>query len=170
MPLRFCRALSTLHTSTADRGHKTLYAGPLPARAPAMREKDRGRERETEGEQKEPPSHCVRHYTAVCTPTADECVCTHTRQTICSASESLVWESVSLSRPRPSCCCCRRCNNANACRRCHTSPKSNERERDPLLLSSHLVAPKEITRLYGRLFGIIYPLCVHSFETFSFRN
>lgn len=25
LPLRFCRALSTLHTSTADRSHKTLY-------------------------------------------------------------------------------------------------------------------------------------------------
>lgn len=38
--LRFCLALSTLHTSTADRRHKTLY------RDSVEREEEKGRARE----------------------------------------------------------------------------------------------------------------------------
>lgn len=58
--LRFCLALSTLHTSTADRRHKTLY------RDSAEREKEKGKPRE-KGESRENRSdptvvlHCIRY-------------------------------------------------------------------------------------------------------------
>lgn len=56
--LRFCLALSTLHTSTADRRHKTLYWSS------AERERKGGRERvarETERERESPrPRRCLR--------------------------------------------------------------------------------------------------------------
>jgi hypothetical protein len=64
--LRFCLALSTLHTSTADRRHKTLYrdsarkGGREEERKEDESEQERERERERESRQNRPnPMVCA---------------------------------------------------------------------------------------------------------------
>jgi len=70
--LRFCLALSTLHTSTADRRHKTLYRdsarkGGREARRQGGRERRRERKRERETE-RERESRQNRPNPMVCAP------------------------------------------------------------------------------------------------------
>ena len=90
--LRFCRtsSLSTLHTSTADRGRKTLYTtGPLPF-PPASKP-------ERKGVRASEPL-CPALYGCILMGEECVCACVRARQTICTVALSLslgssVWES-----------------------------------------------------------------------------
>lgn len=102
--LRFCLALSTLHTSTADRRHKTLYWSS------AERERRRGeREKELRESRPETPRRWLRSIVSNAYGGA------HTRRCMDDRATTYIFSTVSHSRSQ------RKCDKAGQVMRISTS-------------------------------------------------